>query len=1747
MVLVRFLRTPSVCLILLILDLALLGGLFESVHAGDYHIGTENLYCSDCHTMHYSQDDSIPATWGTEGPYGQLLKNLTNEMCLMCHDGTDPSAPSVMGANEYVPSAGTFKTTLPGRQHSLGSIDPPPGYSGSWGNDPLTCVSCHDPHGNAYYRNLRTDPGGLPNRTVTYETGEPYGGEAAIQQLVITPLTEHYTVENIRHRQSETGTHYGLSAWCAGCHTDFYGVGGSANMGGSPTGDTTTSDMDTWIRHPTLGITMSEGVTNEHIDGDAENGLGYWWSSQILSRIPYISPSGETGTKYLSDNEPGCGSCHKAHGSDQLFCLIFDDPETSDPEDGVNMVGTCQACHLRGGGHYETSPHGDPNTGILRRTRWAAGECKHCHDQHQGNPYNLFDLNTNNLCYTSGCHDFTPTGGYSGYPAQEEDRAPATSAYPGYFEYFSGGVRATGLNNRVRWPGMEVFEDSNTYSYGPPQRFISPHRNDPDMPRRDSDGNGLCVNCHSPHGTENPFDMLNDTYLGTKDSWLNDVPENYALCFGCHGPDGPSGMDDETTRIADYYDDAVNPNTAGHKIRKSTKSASYWPNHIRAGDKLACSNCHNPHGSRGYGNNGQPNVKLLSDQRPQWNGLVDTVTSASKCRTFCFGCHIPSDDPNCSLYSSGCPEVDGIQMVPIPALPGAQSSHKANGSTHCGNCHGRNYDATTSASPAFNVHNPKASPQHGGMEELKPLALPAPTGFIATGGKRVVELVWDRYPDEGIRGYHLYRSKTPGGPYTLLASEPDCITRYMDSDIRPEQNYYYVLTMEDMSGNQSPYSREASATPLSLTPGQLRTLEEIQGLSAAVKDDRVCLSWEECTDELVAGYQLYRRMEGDEHNPVLLTPEAPLRWPVYEDMDVHKGTVYLYSVVAVDGMGNEARFPREIRVAYMKLFISSVSLSQGETPLRGGQEMVVTVTGSSGADAYFTIKGITSRIPLEEVGDSGTYIGNYLVPPDIEEAEVPIICYLRDPGGEKTSMDSPALLKIDNLPPPPPQGLETALDANGDVNLHWDTDEAKRKETSGYRIYRDTGLAEYGQITITLSGDDHEYTDRTTAPGMRYRYAIASVDEAGNESAPSNQVVVEVPADTSGPSIMGMRFIEGMGVWRPGESISMLLIGEPGCTARFSIGNRIRDVGMKESFEGGKYEGGYVFRDGDEGYQMAILGTLTDASGNISTFEPELRVSVVRGEGDEGPEIYEMTENSFQAGGNEGLVAGDVLRIRVRGTPGCTGVFHLAAYSDDERRIVVDWSGFRESEYPDCSGYAVYRGTHPPSVSDENEPLTRLGLGEKQFLLPDGIRLDPDAFIYVAAVDRQDHPRVIATPKWDIPLVPRPDEPDIYEGEYIIQPGDRLIQGHLCASLTSATGRHSIPSQSAYAITIDSGSRIDIRPQPAEINADNTSRSRVRIILSDARGRPVTGREIGLSMFTTSEYSGLIGLGTLNSNEAGSLVAPPSGTGRGREEYPYTTDDFGGMEVDYEAGFAAKTVIFRVRDRITGDTGLGFCTSYIETQAQVEQYIPALRLKQGVYAISVTASPDWLTADGVSTSRITARITRRDGAPVKDHRVVFAISMGDGRLVRQEGITDEGGTTEVTYIAGIRIGTVEIRAIDTTAHIEGNTYIIQKSDAPAVCLLTAEPGRIPADGTSRCKLRIKVTDIHGNPSRGAGISLRVERGGGKIVEIDDITDFMGEATAIYQSGNDPGVALFTLKVSSKIPTREELEEIKWAR
>jgi len=77
-----------------------------------------------------------------------------------------------------------------------------------------------------------------------------------------------------------------------------------------------------------------------------------------------------------------------------------------------------------------------------------------------------------------------------------------------------------------------------------------------------------------------------------------------------------------------------------------------------------------------------------------------------------------------------------------------------------------------------------------------------------------VTLRWHA-PAESVKpqavSYNIFRSTSPGGPYTPLASGVQSLT-YKDELVNGGVTYYYVVRSVDQSGRESGYSEEVKVT-----------------------------------------------------------------------------------------------------------------------------------------------------------------------------------------------------------------------------------------------------------------------------------------------------------------------------------------------------------------------------------------------------------------------------------------------------------------------------------------------------------------------------------------------------------------------------------------------------------------------------------------------------------------------------------------------------------------------------------------------------------------------------------------------------------------------------------------------------------------------------------------------------------------------------------------------------------------------
>ncbi len=96
-----------------------------------------------------------------------------------------------------------------------------------------------------------------------------------------------------------------------------------------------------------------------------------------------------------------------------------------------------------------------------------------------------------------------------------------------------------------------------------------------------------------------------------------------------------------------------------------------------------------------------------------------------------------------------------------------------------------------------------------------------------------------------------------------------------------------------------------------------------------------------------------------------------------------------------------------------------------------------------------------------------------------------------------------AITPRDDFPPAVPAGLSAVAGVSA-IELAWERN--TEDDFRGYNVYRSTEGAAFEKVAALI--DAPAYSDRQVEAGKRYRYAISSVDQAGNESRRAEAVEV---------------------------------------------------------------------------------------------------------------------------------------------------------------------------------------------------------------------------------------------------------------------------------------------------------------------------------------------------------------------------------------------------------------------------------------------------------------------------------------------------------------------------------------------------------------------------------------------------------------------------------------------------------------
>ena len=327
--------------------------------------------CSNCHTMHYSQDGGIPSGAGATGPYQVLLAND----CVGCHAQGGASKTISMGTSE-VPqvyhtdtndlAGGNFDYVINGsdaKGHNVKDLcsadvtltTSPPGHPGLPSAD-LTCAGnngCHgfrSPSGTSGLENLKgahhqnvdgkCDTAdevynsyrflykvkGLENTTDKWQNkdagshNEYYGATTPMHTDVTDCNGCHDMGENAVRPQNNT-----ISGFCATCHGDFHSVAGIGGNTSSP-----------FTRHPT---DIALPGTGEYTGYTA-----YSVEAPVARTTVPDTPSGTVDSTTGSDVVT-CLSCHGAHATNYPDMLRWNYTDMV-AGGGSNTTG-CFTCHTQ--------------------------------------------------------------------------------------------------------------------------------------------------------------------------------------------------------------------------------------------------------------------------------------------------------------------------------------------------------------------------------------------------------------------------------------------------------------------------------------------------------------------------------------------------------------------------------------------------------------------------------------------------------------------------------------------------------------------------------------------------------------------------------------------------------------------------------------------------------------------------------------------------------------------------------------------------------------------------------------------------------------------------------------------------------------------------------------------------------------------------------------------------------------------------------------------------------------------------------------------------------------------------------------------------------------------------------------------------------------------------------------------------------------------------------------------------------
>jgi hypothetical protein len=162
---------------------------------------------------------------------------------------------------------------------------------------------------------------------------------------------------------------------------------------------------------------------------------------------------------------------------------------------------------------------------------------------------------------------------------------------------------------------------------------------------------------------------------------------------------------------------------------------------------------------------------------------------------------------------------------------------------------------------------------------------------------------------------------------------------------------------------------------------------------------------------------------------------------------------------------------------------------------------------TSGFSVYRRLGSEAYDAPLAEEPVERRGLTDTLVPLGVTACYVVRAVASTEPLVESASSNEACIEVRDIAAPAPPAGL-AVLPREGGLELLWSP--SAEGDLAGYRVYRAAADGPNEKLA-DVGADRTAWLDETAARGVVYRYAVSALDQAGNESEPTEPVEASLP------------------------------------------------------------------------------------------------------------------------------------------------------------------------------------------------------------------------------------------------------------------------------------------------------------------------------------------------------------------------------------------------------------------------------------------------------------------------------------------------------------------------------------------------------------------------------------------------------------------------------------------------------------